>query len=154
MVRDSRAIVRGTGPVITVKNIGTVLDLLEANYGSRLYKDTDRKNVVALWSSMFSGEDPVEMLTAVKEYIENETFPPTVADIKKIMRKNRKNGQPSRIDEIVENANRLSAAHGMKMTDDLRRKNADRVAKFLTPLTKIEIKIIQKREEKKDLRYV
>lgn len=150
---DSREIVGRNGPVITVRNIGTVLDLLEANYGSRLYKDTDRKNVVALWSSMFSGDNPYEVLTAVKEYIENETFPPTVADIKKLMRKNRK-AKPTPVDEIVERANRLSAAHGMRMTDDLRKKHEKKVAEFRTPLTKIEIKIINLREEKKDMRYM
>jgi len=153
MDRDRREIVRGNEPGLTVKNIGTVLDLLEANYGSRLYKDTDRKNVLSLWSSMFCNDNPREVLTAVKEYIENETFPPTVADIKKIMKKNRKPGQTS-IRDIVDEANRLSAAHGMQMTDDLREKNAEKVAEFCTPLTKIEIKIIKKREDKKDFRFV
>ena len=153
MDRGSREIVRGNGPVTTVRNIGSVLEILEANYGSRLYKDTDRTNVVALWSSRFAKDDPVEVLKAVLEYIDNESFPPTVADIKKIMKKNRKPEQHT-IDDIVENANRLAAANGMRMTDDLREKNAKRVAMFLTPLTRIEVKIIQKREEKKDLRFV
>lgn len=150
---NSRSIVGRDGPVITVKNVGTILDLLEANYGSRMYKDTDRKNVVALWSSMFSGDNPYEVLTAVKEYIENESWPPTVADIKKIMKKNRK-ANPTPIDEIVERANRLSAAHGMRMTEDLRKKHEKKVADFLIPLTRIEVKIITKREEKKDMRFV
>lgn len=154
MDRDRREIVRGNRPVTTVSNIGTVLDVLEANYGSRLYKDTDRKNVIALWSSRFSKDDPADVLKAVLEYIDTESFPPTVADIKKIMKKNRANSTQTPIDEIIENANRLAAANGMQMTDDLRKKNAERVAKFRTPLTKIEIKIIQKREEKKDLRYL
>lgn len=154
MDRDRREIVRGNRPVTTVSNIGNVLDVLEANYGSRLYKDTDRKNVIALWSSRFSKDDPADVLKAVLEYIDTESFPPTVADIKKIMKKNRANGAQTPIDEVIENANRLAAANGMQMTDDLRRKNAERVAKFRTPLTKIEIKIIQKREEKKDLRYL
>lgn len=153
MDRNSRSIVSGHGPVTTVRNIGTVLEVLEANYGSRLYKDTDRKNVVALWSSRFAKDDPVEVLKAVMEYIDNESFPPTVADIKKLMKKNRKPEHHS-IDEVIENANRLAAANGMRMTDDLRKKNAERVERFLTPLTRIEVKIINLREEKKDMRFV
>ena len=139
---------------MTVKNIGTVFDLLEANYGSRLYKDTDRKNVIALWSSMFREDDPREVLTAVKEYMETESFPPTVADIKKIMRRNRKPGKQMTISEIVETANLLSAAHGMKMTEELRKKHAEQVTRFLVPMTKIEIKIVEKREENKGKRFL
>lgn len=154
MVRSSREIITGNEPGLTVKNIGTVLDLLEANYGSRLYKDTDRKNVIALWSSMFAKDNPRDVLSAVKEYMETESFPPTVADIKKIMRKNRGNGQQIPISEVIETANRLSAANGMQMTEDLRRKNAERVTRFLVPMTSIEIKIVEKREEKKGQRYL
>ena len=153
MDRNSRAIVTGNGTATTVRNIGSVFEILEANYGSRLYKDADRKNVVALWSSRFSKDDPVEVLKAVMVWIDSESFPPTVADIKKIMAKSRKPEQYS-VDEIIENANRLSAENGKKMTDDLRDKYAERVASFQTPLTKIEIKIIKKHEDKKDLRFI
>ena len=107
MDRDRRAIVPRTEPGLTVKNIGQILDLLEANYGSRLYRDTDRKNVVALWSSMFAKDNPYEVLTAVKEYMETETYPPTVADIKRIIRENRKPGIQPLLD-AVEEANRMS----------------------------------------------
>ena len=152
MDRNSRAIVSGNRPATTVSNIGTVLDVLEANYGSRLYKDTDRKNVIALWSSRFSGDDPAEVLKAVMNWIDAESYPPTVADIKKIMKKNRKPEQQS-VEEIIENANRL-AAIDRKLSDDLRKKYEARVESVRTPLTKIEIKIIKKREDKKDMRFV
>lgn len=139
----------GYGTVTTVSNIGAVLDILEANYGNRLYKDTNRENVLKLWASMFVNDDPREVLTAVKEYIENESFPPTIADIKKIMRKNRKREETMSIEEVVDEANRLAAANGMQMTEDLRKKHAERVAKFRVPMTKIEIMIVNKKEEYK-----
>ena len=154
MDRDSRGIIARDGSGLTVKNIGSVMALLEANYGSRLYKDADRKNVIALWSAMFAHDDPAEVLTAVKEYMEEETFPPTVADIKKIIRKNRQGGSRTSVDEIMEKANRLSAAHGMQMTDDLRAKNAEKVAQFKRPVTAIEIKIYESREEAKGQRFL
>ena len=154
MDRGSRTSIQRNGPDLTVINIGTVLDLLEANYGSRLYKDTDRENVVALWSSMFTGENPREVLTAVKEYMKTESFPPTVADILKIMGKNRKKGNSRPISEVIAEANRLSAAHGEPMTDDLRKKYEERVTRFKIPMTKFEVMIVEKREEQKGMKYL
>lgn len=151
---NSRAIINSRRPVISIVNIGTVLDLLEANYGTRLYKDTNRENVLKLWASMFSQDDPREVLTAVKEYIENETFPPTVADIKRIMKRNRKQGKTTDIQEVIDEANRLAAANGMTMTEDLRQKHAERVARFRLPMTKIEIMIVNKKEEIKGEKWL
>ena len=156
MDRNSRQIIgrNGYGTVTTVSNIGAVLDILEANYGNRLYKDTNSENVLKLWASMFVNDDPREVLTAVKEYIENESYPPTIADIKKIMKRNRKHGESMTITEIVNEANRLAAAHGMQMTEDLRKKHAERVKMFRVPMTKIEIMIVNKKEEMKGEKYL
>ena len=130
------------------------MELLEANYGLRLYKDTNRENVLKLWSGMFAKDDPREVLTAVKEYIEQETFPPTVADIKRIMKRNRNHGREMTVTEVLEESNRLAAAHGMTMTDDLRAKNAVKVEIFLSPMTVKEIKIVEKREEARGNKYL
>ena len=154
MDRGSGKSLARNGSNLTVINIGTVLDLLEANYGSRLYRDTDRENVVALWSSMFAGEDPKDVLTAVKEYIKTETFPPTVADIRKIMLKNRKPRQQMAIAEVVEQANRLSEASRQPMPDNVRKKYEERVTRFKIPMTKFEVMIVEKREEFKGKKYL
>ena len=154
MDRGSGKSLARNGSNLTVINIGTVLDLLEANYGSRLYRDTDRGNVVALWSSMFAGENPKDVLTAVKEYMKTESFPPTVADILKIMGKNRKKGNSRPISEVIAEANRLSEASRHPMPDNVRKKYEERVTRFKIPMTKFEVMIVEKREEQKGMNNV
>lgn len=58
------------------------------------------------------------------------------------------------ISQVIEEANSASAAHGMVMTDQLREKHSNRLAEFSAPITKEEIAIIEKREEKKAERYL
>lgn len=79
--------------MMTIKDIGMMLQLLEANYGNGLYKDTDRENVINLWSVMFEDDDPAEVAIAVKDCIATLTFPPKVADIKTRISQNRLSGQ-------------------------------------------------------------
>ena len=79
--------------MMTIQNIGPLLDLLEANYGAALYRDTNRDNVVKLWSVMFEADDPREVAIAVKDCIATLQFPPKVADIKSRIANNRLAGQ-------------------------------------------------------------
>ena len=55
--------------MMTITDIGTMLQLLEANYGSGMYKDTNRENVLNLWTVMFEDDDPKEVAYAVKDCI-------------------------------------------------------------------------------------
>lgn len=149
MDRNGGKIITRNQPGMTIQNIGTVMELLEANYGLRLYKDTNRENVLKLWSGMFAKDDPREVLTAVKEYIEQETFPPTVADIKRIMKRNRNHGREMTVTEVLEESNRLAATHGMTMTDELAEKHAGKVADFLKPITADDKKRVELAENRK-----
>lgn len=53
------------------------------------------------------------------------------------------------VDEIIEEANAGAAAHGMVMTDDLKKKNAARVDAFLKPVTKAEEKALEFRDQQR-----
>ena len=79
--------------MMTIENIGAMLDLLEAAYGSGFYKDTDREKVLKLWTVMFADDDPAEVLIAVKDCISTLQFPPKVADIKSRIAQNHLAGQ-------------------------------------------------------------
>ena len=58
------------------------------------------------------------------------------------------------IADVVADANAKAAEHGMIMTDELRDKHSNRLDAFFTPLTKEELKLIEKREEKKAERFL
>lgn len=79
--------------MMTVKDIGLMLQLLEANYGTALYKETNRENVLKLWTVMFEDDDPAEVGVAVKDCIATLQFPPKIADIKSRISRNRLAGQ-------------------------------------------------------------
>lgn len=79
--------------MMTITDIGTMLQLLEANYGSGMYKDTNRENVLNLWTVMFEDDDPKEVAYAVKDCIATLQFPPKIADIKSRIAQNRMAGQ-------------------------------------------------------------
>lgn len=79
--------------MMTTKDIAALLTLLEANYGTALYRDTNRENVVKLWTVMFEADDPKEVGIAVKDCIATLQFPPKIADIKSRIANNRLAGQ-------------------------------------------------------------
>lgn len=53
------------------------------------------------------------------------------------------------IDEVIEEANRKAAEHGMQMTPELKEKHATRVSDFLKPMSKDDLKRIEKNEQRK-----
>ena len=57
--------------------------------------------------------------------------------------------EPKTVDQILDEANRAAAEHGMTMTDDLKRKNAARVDAFLKPVTKAEEKALEFRDQQR-----
>ena len=147
----SRAIDARNRAGISAVNIGTVLDLLEANYGNRLYKDTNRENVLKLWASMFMKDDPREVLTAVKSYIETETFPPTVADIKRLMKRNRKQDKTLTHEERFALMDRDAEEYRKKYLTQSR-DLTDRVNAFKAPITEAEM-LMYKAKQKADEKF-
>ncbi len=96
--------------MMTIENIGTMLELLETAYGESFYKGTNREKTLRLWSVMFRDDEPKEVLIAVKSCIATLQYPPKVADIKSRIAQNRMAGQLtemeawSKIREAVKNA--------------------------------------------------
>ena len=71
--------------MMTIENIGTVLDILEANYGQKFYDGVSRENVVDLWTFAFQNDDPAVVMQAVQKCINTMSYKPTIADIRKRM---------------------------------------------------------------------
>ena len=69
----------------TINEIGTMLDILEANYGQKFYDGVNKDNVLKLWASSFQSDDPAVVMQAVQKCINTMTYKPTIADIRKRM---------------------------------------------------------------------
>ena len=78
---------------MTVKDIGVMLELLEANYGQKFYDGVNKENVVRLWAMMFKDDDQNEVLQAVINCVNTMTYKPTIADIRKRMAQAKMGGQ-------------------------------------------------------------
>ena len=105
--------------MMTVKDIGLMLDLLEANFGAAMYKDTNRPAVVKLWSAMFADDDPSEVAIAVKDCIATLRFPPKIADIKSRMAQTRMQGQMTEMEawQIIRAA--VEEAYSYERADEI-----------------------------------
>ena len=82
--------------MITSDNTAEIMDLLITAYGEKAYPiDSPQKmqKICSLWSVMFQDDEPVEVLTAVKDCIATLQFAPKIADIKSRIAKNRLKGQ-------------------------------------------------------------
>lgn len=71
--------------MMTIQEIGVMLDILEANYGQKFYDGVNRDNVLKLWASSFQNDDPKIVMQAVQKYISTMSYKPTIADIRKRM---------------------------------------------------------------------
>ena len=78
---------------MNIQEIGQLMELLEANYGASLYKETPKEKVLKLWQVMFQDDNPLEVGAAVKDCIATLTFPPKIADIKSRISQLRMAGQ-------------------------------------------------------------
>ena len=58
------------------------------------------------------------------------------------------------IDDVVREANEKAAEHGMVMTDELREKHSARLDAFMKPVTKMDLKAVEFRENRKAERYL
>ena len=79
--------------MITVKDIGMMLDICEANYGDKLYEGTDKDRVMKLWLRMFQDDDPGIVMQGVINCINTMSYKPTIADIRKRMAQAKMHGQ-------------------------------------------------------------
>ena len=71
--------------MMTVKDIGMVLDILEANYGQKFYDGVNRDNVLKLWSWNFQNDDPKLVMRGVQNCINTMPYKPSIADIRREM---------------------------------------------------------------------
>ena len=71
--------------MMTIQEIGNLLDILEANYGQKFYDGVSRDNVTKVWAVSFQNDDPKMVLSAVQKYINTSSYKPTIADIRKLM---------------------------------------------------------------------
>lgn len=96
--------------MMTIEEIGLMLDMLEANYGPNFYAGTNKKNVLKTWAVQFANDDPKEVAEAVKTVINTCVFRPNVANIREAMAAVAMKGQMTeieafqKIDEAVGNA--------------------------------------------------
>ena len=79
--------------MMTVQDIGVMLQMLEANYGQRFYDGADRDSVVKLWASQFRDDDPKLVLQGVQNCINTMSYKPTIADIRKRIAQAQMKGQ-------------------------------------------------------------
>ena len=79
--------------MITVQDIGSMLQMLEANYGAKFYDGVPKENVVMTWASQFRDDDPRLVMQGVRNCINTMPYKPTIADIRQRMSANRMKGQ-------------------------------------------------------------
>lgn len=105
--------------MITDANIEQVLDLLVTAYGEKAYPLDDPKKMIKvknLWTVMFADDEPIEVLTAVKDCIATLQFAPKIADIKSRIAQNRLSGQLTELEvwqivrKAVEDSDSISKA--------------------------------------------
>lgn len=81
---------------MTREDCYTILVLLQTAY-PRFYANKDKselKNAVNLWADMFFEESVETVALAVKFLIANNTFPPSIAEIKQCIAKSRQKDKP------------------------------------------------------------
>lgn len=67
--------------MMTIEDIGKVVDLLEFNYGAALFKDKSREEIVLYWEMMLRDENPEMVAYAIKDCFKTLQYPPRIADI-------------------------------------------------------------------------
>lgn len=97
--------------MITTQNIGVMLQLLEANYGSKFYDGVPKENVVKLWASQFKDDDPALVLQGVQNCINTMPYKPTIADIRKRMAQAKMKGQMTAMEAFCEISKAVSRSY-------------------------------------------
>ena len=81
---------------MTIAEMGRVFEYIQAGYPGS-WKDANQQHVIALWADMFAEDDMHAVMMAVKAHTATSSRPPTPADIKAEMIRQR-HGQGSAID--------------------------------------------------------
>lgn len=97
--------------MITVQNIGQMLQLLESNYGQKFYDGVPKENVIRLWASQFQDDDPRAVLQGVQNCINTMTYKPTIADIRKRMAQAKMGGQMTSIEAFQQITDAVRMSH-------------------------------------------
>lgn len=112
--------------MITDSDMEKILDLLVTAYGEKSYGLDDVRKMAKiknLWSVMFADDEPIEVLTAVKDCIATLQFAPKIADIKSRIAQNRLSGQLTEAEvwELIRKAveNSTSREEAKKIFDGL-----------------------------------
>ena len=84
--------------MMTIRDIGEMLDMLESNYGQKFYDGVNRDNVVKTWSVMFKNDNPSLVMYGVQSCINTMGYKPTISDIRKWMAKAKMGGQMTEIE--------------------------------------------------------
>ena len=79
--------------MMTIQNIGDMLDMIASNYGEKFLDGIDRKKVIKTWAVMFKDDDPVLVMQGVKNCLNTLSYRPTIADIRKRMSQAQMKGQ-------------------------------------------------------------
>ena len=67
--------------MMTIIEVGQMLDLLRFNYGPSLYQDYPKEQLAEYWEKFLANENPEIVAYAVKLCVEELQFPPRIADI-------------------------------------------------------------------------
>ena len=79
--------------MMTIQEIGMMLDILEANYGQKFYDGVSKENVIKLWNVCFRDDDPRLVMQGVQNCVNTMSYKPTIADIRKRMAQAKIGGQ-------------------------------------------------------------
>ena len=98
--------------MMTMKNIGEMLMLLESNYGQKFYDGVDKDNVLKTWSVTFKDDDPSQVMQAVINTINTMPYKPTIADIRKRMAQAKMGGQMTELEAFQKINTAVEKAYG------------------------------------------
>lgn len=84
--------------MMSIEEIGLMLDMLEANYGESFYRGTNKKNVLKTWAVQFAHDDPKEVAEAVRTVINTCEFRPNISHIRRAMAAAKMAGQLTEIE--------------------------------------------------------
>lgn len=84
--------------MMTIRDIGLMMEVLEANYGQKFYDGVNKDNVIVLWQKMFADDDPKEVMKGVLNCVNTMPYKPTIADIRQRMAQSKMAGQMTELE--------------------------------------------------------
>lgn len=129
--------------MMTLQNVGVMLELLESNYGQKFYDGVNKDSVIKTWATMFKDDDPQLVMLGVKKCINTMPYKPTIGDIRQQMSSIQMQGQMTEM-EVFQ-----AIKQAIRKADD--RENA---TKAFNELPTICRKIVVNSSQLRDWRYV